>query len=74
MKRIPEGARRVCVVLGTMFVLVWLTWATVESDGFSQMESKGWGMLVVVSCVAYFAPFLIYRVIAWVREGFSSST
>jgi len=72
MKRIPEGARRVCVVLGTLLGLAWVVWVSVVSDGFSRVHGMGWVVLVAGSVAAYFAPFLVYRVVTWVREGFST--
>lgn len=63
-----------CVVLGALFTIAWLIWVAVESNGYSHMQAKGWGLLGVISFIAYFAPFLIYRVIAWVRDGFNSNT
>ena len=74
MKRVPEGPRRVCVVLGGLLAFAWLVWVAAETEGFSHVQAKGWALLVIVSLAAFFAPFLVYRVIAWVREGFSTNT
>lgn len=42
MKRLPEGIRRVCAVVGVALVAAWLAVIGSVSDGFDEVRPMGW--------------------------------
>lgn len=73
MKKLPEGARRVCVVTGVLLVIALVLFAAVSSGGFTKMVWQQWAIFVISVAILYWAPALIYRTYRWIREGFSVS-
>lgn len=71
MKRLPEGVRRVCLILGVVLAACWLLWIAIETKGFVYINSTGWAVLPVVTIVVYLIPSTLYRVYAWVKDGFA---
>lgn len=71
MKRLPEGVRRVCIILGIVVAACWVLWVAIESDGFRRLNPGGWVTLSAVSILVYLIPAILYRIYAWVRDGFA---
>ncbi len=71
MNRLPEGIRRVCTVVGVLFVVWWVAAIGFLSHGFTQVKPIGWLVVVLGAILAYVIPALLYRIYRWVREGFA---
>ncbi|WP_339542675.1 hypothetical protein [Pseudomonas sp. JAI120] len=71
MKRLPEGVRRICAVVGVLFVIWWVAAIGFFSDGFIQVQPIGWVMLGLGAILAYVIPALLYRIYRWIRDGFA---
>ncbi|MBF3053122.1 hypothetical protein ACNFIA_16900 [Pseudomonas sp. NY15437] len=71
MKRLPEGVRRVCIILGIVVAACWVLWVAIETDGFVRIKSGGWVIVAAIALVTYFVPSTLYRIYTWVRDGFA---
>lgn len=70
MKKLPEGVRRVCLVLGVLLIAGWVIFAAVSSHGYANLSVQGWLFFVVGSAVLFCLPGLLYRLFVWMRDGF----
>lgn len=74
LKALPEGVRRVNVVVGVLCAICWITFLGVVSDGFDGVGLMGFVVLLVGAVLVYLLPALIYRVFRWIKEGFAMDT
>lgn len=71
MKRLPEGMRRLCAVIGVLCVTGWIATIGFLSDGFTHVAPMGWVFVGLVAFLAYVLPALIFRIYRWVKDGFA---
>lgn len=81
MARLPEGPRRLCILVGSVLALAWW-WATrslivgVADFGVEHVTPTEWLVLLSISvapaAVAFVAPFVATRVFLWVKRGFEA--
>ncbi len=70
MKRLPEGVRRICVVIGLILAASCFLFFAIASDGFHKFPMEAWATLGVFMLMLYLLPSLTYRVFRWIKEGF----
>jgi hypothetical protein len=69
-----EGMRRLSIVLSTVSVLAWVTFAWVKSAGFKLIEPRGWVILFAAPFGAYLSVMALRLVALWLRAGFRNET
>ena len=62
--------RRVCAVVGVLFVVWWIAVIGFLSDGLTQVKPIGWVMLGIGAILAYVTPVLLYRTYRRISDGF----
>lgn len=73
MKKMPEGARRLCIVLGVLPACAVLVWAGAETNYFRSMSAEGFYIFTAMLVGSLTAPTLSYHVFSWVRDGFKNN-
>ena len=71
MRRLPEGIRRVSILLGVACVIALWVYVWNETSGFWRMETAGYVWLVVLSVPIFYVPAVFARLGLWVRDGFT---
>ncbi|MGY2293263.1 hypothetical protein ACW9H6_26450 [Pseudomonas sp. SDO528_S397] len=71
--RVPEGIRRVCIVLGTLLAIGSITYFIEEGD-FIYADTGTFLAMNGVVMMAFTFPFMVYMTYAWVRAGFQIET
>lgn len=70
MTQRSEGIRRILLILSVLSVIGWTVFVAIASHGFSIMPLRGWLILMGGLVIAFFAPFLIAKIVYWVIDGF----
>lgn len=73
MRKLPEGLRRICVVVGASLSIGWVGLLAFGTHFFTREWPMAFIFTVVVAPFLYFAPFLLSHVACWVKEGFADS-
>lgn len=73
MARLSEGIRRVSVVAGFVLVIMWLLLIGKTPLQWLDMPIDHLGFMVAGSIAAYLIPFVFFKVLFWVKDGFSKS-
>jgi hypothetical protein len=71
MSRLPEGIRRLCVVVGLGLVAVWLFVIGKTPLQWLDMPMDHLAFTALGSMAAYLSPFVVCRVAFWVKDGFT---
>jgi len=70
MTKRSKGVRRIVLLFSMLFVIGWISWFAIASDGFSQVKPVAWVVFAVGLFIAYFIPQLICKAAYWVIDGF----
>ncbi len=70
-----EGVRRLAIFAGGMGVAIWLTFAAIQTDFFSEgnYSIEFWVFIVGISVPCFLAPFGVVHSVAWVIRGFKKT-
>ncbi|MGA9660757.1 MAG: hypothetical protein WBQ92_03640 [Pseudomonas alloputida] len=73
MSRLPEGIRRLCVVVGAVLVLVMLFTMGYTLRDWLEMPLDHIAFSAAILIGFYLAPFIVCRVAFWIKDGFAKS-
>ena len=65
--------RRISIVLGGIFLVLWVGLVAYSSDGFSNMYPRQWLFFLGVPVAIYLVILAATRILLWVIHGFQSS-
>ena len=51
MTKRSKGVRRIVLLFSMLFVIGWISWFAIASDGFSQVKPVGWVIFALVPCL-----------------------
>lgn len=71
MRPLPEGLRRICVVLGMSLSIGWVLLLAIGTRFFTREWPIAFVVTIAVTPFLYVAPFLLSHIACWVKEGFS---
>lgn len=74
MSRLPEGIRRLCVVIGLGLVIAWLFVIGETPLQWLDMRMDHLAYTVLFSIAAYLSPFFVCRVVLWIKDGFAKTS
>ncbi|MEF0146526.1 hypothetical protein [Pseudomonas guariconensis] len=74
MIRLPEGIRRICVVVGVCLVLASLWGWGEERSGWMSLSASHVVFRLAFLAFAYFSPFLVCMIIFWIKAGFEKQS
>lgn len=70
MHRPSEGMRRLGIVFGVVGALAWIIYVAVVSEGFSQIQPRGWVIFLVGVPFFFVLCFVVIWMVDWVIAGF----
>lgn len=70
MARLPEGVRRICVVLSITLSVGWLVMVALAWDFFMRADGKVFPIIGLIAVSLYFGPYVLARVAYWIKDGF----
>lgn len=70
MNRLPEGIRRICVVLSITLSVGWLAMVALAWDFFKHADGKVLLIIGLIAVSLYLGPYIIARVAYWIKDGF----
>lgn len=70
MSRLPEGVRRICVVLSILLAVGWVLMVAIASDGFKRLGENAFPIIGLVAVSLYLSPYIIARIAYWIKDGF----
>lgn len=73
MQMSSEGMRRLGIALGVLASVAWIIYAVVETNGFTQLDPRGWLIFFVGIPVSFGIIFLVIWAVDWVITGFRNS-
>ncbi|WP_139139761.1 hypothetical protein [Pseudomonas sp. NBRC 111139] len=73
MSRLPEGIRRVCIVTGTVLVLVMLFTMRYTLRDWLEMPWDQAAFTAAILIGFFLCPFIVCRVAFWIKDGFAKS-
>lgn len=65
-----EGIRRIVLLISVLFVIAWIFWVGVVSDGFTEIHNYEWLIFIAGLVFASVIPSIISKITYWVIEGF----
>lgn len=71
MSRLPEGIRRLCIVVGAVLVVVMLFVMGRTLDDYLEMRRDHLAFTAAVLFGFYLSPFIVCRIAFWIKDGFS---
>ncbi|WP_442109168.1 hypothetical protein [Pseudomonas sp. NUPR-001] len=73
MFSLPEGIRRVCIVVGLIAVIGWLFFIGKTPLQWLDMRLDHLAYTAAISLAAYLSPFIVCRIVIWVKDGFTKA-
>ncbi|UDU80134.1 hypothetical protein [Pseudomonas sp. HN2-3] len=73
MSRLPEGVRRLCVVVGVVFVVAMLITSGNTLRDWLALPVDRLAFSAVIFVGFYLSPFIVCRVAFWIKDGFTKS-